>query len=310
MPGVLKKLTVTPFKDTTIGAQVEGLDFSEPIPDDVSNELKQALHEHGVLVARATNVSDETMIALGQKWGPLDNITAHKKAGRKMRLDTDEIFDVGNIDPDGNLITEADPLRMSSARGNALWHADGGYNPRRSGISIIRAVELPPPGTGGDTEFLDSRTAYEDLPQSKKDEIKDYIGMNTLLWNRKVANPDMDEFKTIDCTQVPLAKHPIAQIHEPTGRGNLYVGSYVHHIEGLPVDEGRKIADELFAHVKQDKYRLTVQWERPGDMAFWDNTVSKVHSPSISLLINYPGGITQSNYWSICWEVSPRHAQD
>ena len=95
MPGVLKKLTVTPFEGSTIGATVEGLDFSQPIPDDVSDELLAALHEHGVLVARATNVDDDTMIALGQKWGPLDNIKAHKKAGRKFRLESDEIFDVG-----------------------------------------------------------------------------------------------------------------------------------------------------------------------------------------------------------------------
>lgn len=272
MPGILKQLTITPFEQSSIGAQVDGLDFSKPIPADVSAELKQALHEHGVLVARGTNVDDHSMIALGQNWGPLDNVMAHKNAGRKMRLDVDEIFDVGNIDPDGNLITAADPLRVSSARGNALWHADGGYNPHRSGISIIRAVEIPPPGTGGHTEFLDSRTAYEDLPESKKVEIQDYVGMNTLLWNRQVANPDMDTFKSIDFTRAPPAKHRIAQVHEPTGRGNLYVGSYTHHMEGLPVDEGRKKVDELFSHVRQDKYWWTVHWEGPGDMAFWNNT--------------------------------------
>ena len=182
-----------------------------------------------------------------------------------------QIFDVSNIDPDNNLITEADPLRISSARGNAMWHADGAYNPRRSGISIIRAVELPPPGTGGETEFLDSRTAYEDLSQSKKDEIRKYVGMNTLLWNRRQANPDMEMFD-LDFTKVPLAKHRISQIHEPTGRVNLYIGSYNHHIEGLPIEEGRAIIDELLAHVTQDKYKLTVQWKSTGDMAFWDNT--------------------------------------
>ena len=131
---------------------------------------------------------------------------------------------------------------------------------------------MPPKDTGGETEFLDSRTAYEDLPEAKKAEIQDYVGMNTLLWNRKQANPNMDMFKEIDCTQVPLAKHRLAQIHEPTGRGNLYIGSYNHHIEGLPVEDGRRITDELMAHVMQDKYKLTVQWENPGDMAFWDNT--------------------------------------
>ena len=267
MPGVLNTLTITPFEGSTIGARVDGLDFSRPVPDEVSNELKAALHEHGVLVARSTNVEDHTMIALGKKWGPLDNVTAHKKAGRKMRLDIDEIFDVSNIDPEDNLIAEGDALRVSSARGNALWHADGAYNPRRSGISIIRAVELPPKGTGGETEFLDSRTSYEDLPDAKKMEIQNYVGMNTLYWNRIQANPDMEMFQSIDCTQVPLAKHRLAQIHEPTGRGNLYIGSYNHHIEGLPIDEGMRITHELRSHVEQDKYKLTVSWENPGDMA-------------------------------------------
>lgn len=131
---------------------------------------------------------------------------------------------------------------------------------------------MPPPGLGGETEFLDSRTAYEDLPEEKKKEIQNYVGMNTLLWNRKQANPDMEMFKDIDCTQVPLAKHRIAQIHEPTGRGNLYIGSYNHHIEGLPVEEGRRITDELMQHVTQEKYKLVLGWENPGDMAFWDNT--------------------------------------
>ncbi|KAF7190218.1 Alpha-ketoglutarate-dependent 2,4-dichlorophenoxyacetate dioxygenase [Pseudocercospora fuligena] len=182
-----------------------------------------------------------------------------------------EIFDVSNIDPDNNIITEADPVRTSSKRGNTLWHADGAYNPRRSGISIIRAVELPPKGTGGETEYLDSRTAFEDLPQSKKQEIKNYVGMNTLLWNRRQANPEMPEFD-LDFTKVAMSKHPISQIHEPTGRGNLYIGSYNHHIEGLPIAEGRRIIDDLMEHVTQEKYKFTVHWEQPGDIAFWDNT--------------------------------------
>lgn len=193
-----------------------------------------------------------------------------------MRLDIDEVFDVSNIDPDDQIITDVDPMRVSSRSGNALWHADGTYNPRRSGISIIRAVELPTKGTGGETEFLDSRSAYEDLSDAKKAEIKDYVGMNTLLWNRKVANPEgtvaYDMFKDIDCARVPLAKHRIAQIHEPTARGNLYIGSYNHHIEGLPIEEGRRIIDELLAHVTQDRYRMAVHWGQPGDMAFWDDT--------------------------------------
>lgn len=274
MPGVLNKLTFTPLGDNFV-AQVEGLDFSAPIPDEVSRELRAGLHKYGVLVARRTNVDDESMIALGRKWGDMDNIKAHKLAGRKFRLEADEIFDVSNIDADDNIIAEDDILRTSSKRGNTLWHADGAYNPRRSGISILRAVELPPKGTGGETEFLDSRTAYEDLPREKQAEIMNYVGMNTLLWNRRLANPDMEMFfdveEKISRGEVPLAKHRIGQIHEPTGRGNLYIGSYNHHIDGLPIEQGRKIIDELLAHVTQDKYKYSMSWEGAGDLVFWDN---------------------------------------
>ena len=98
MPGVLKKLTVTPIEGSKIGAEVEGLDFSQPIPEDLAGELKAALHIHGVLVVRKTTIDDHSLVALGGKWGLLDNVTAHKKAGRKMRLDVDEIFDVVSYD--------------------------------------------------------------------------------------------------------------------------------------------------------------------------------------------------------------------
>lgn len=140
-------------------------------------------------------------------------------------------------------------MRISSARGNAMWHADGAYDPRPSGKSIIRAVELPPQSSGREPEFLDSGTAYENPSSSKKDETRDYVGINTLLWNRRQVNSDMEMFD-LDFTKVPLAKHHIARIYESTGCGNLYISSYTHHIEGLPVEEGRKIIDDLLAHVK------------------------------------------------------------
>lgn len=105
---------------------------------------------------------------LGRQRGELDDITAHNKAERRMQLPQDKISDVSNIDPDGSIITEADPLRISSARKNVLWHAEGAYNTRRSGISILRAVESLPRGMGGETESLDSRTAHEDLSDESK----------------------------------------------------------------------------------------------------------------------------------------------
>jgi len=70
----------------------------------------------------------------------------------------------------------------------------------------------------------------------------------------------------------PLARHKLVPVHEPTGRPMLYVTSYAHHIEGMPIEEGQKLLKELADHCKQKKYVFEHHWESPGDIAIWDNT--------------------------------------
>lgn len=72
---------------------------------------------------------------------------------------------------------------------------------------MLLAHQLPPRGMGGNTEvrsrshrfpyfqnadgvqFADSRTAYDDLDQSTKDQIEDYALNHSQHWSRKKANP-------------------------------------------------------------------------------------------------------------------------
>jgi alpha-ketoglutarate-dependent 2,4-dichlorophenoxyacetate dioxygenase len=75
---------------------------------------------------------------------------------------------------------------------------------------MLHAVELPPKGTGGETEYSDSRAVYDDLSDEMKERIKDLVGCNSIFHNRKTANPDMEMFKNIDVLENPIAKHKIA----------------------------------------------------------------------------------------------------
>ena len=56
------------------------------------------------------------------------------------------------------------------------------------------------------------------------------------------------------------------------GLQNLYIASYVHHIDDMEPEESHKLIDELLAHVSKPKYRVSVAWEQNGDMIIWDNT--------------------------------------
>lgn len=105
-----------------------------------------------------------------------------------------------------------------------------------------------------------------------KEKIKDLVGCNSIYHNRKTANPDMEMYKKINVLDMPIAKHKIASYHEQSGRYGLYVTSYTHHIDGMPIEEGQKIIKELFEHVQKDKYKFVHHWNGPGDMAIWDNT--------------------------------------
>lgn len=73
--------------------------------------------------------------------------------GQINRLPYDELFDVSNINPDGTL-TQPGSKRDILARCNVNFHVDSAFNPRRAGYSLLLAHELPPPGTGGDTEVI------------------------------------------------------------------------------------------------------------------------------------------------------------
>ena len=255
-------------------AELSGLDFSAPVTDSLLAEINGIFATYGVVTVRKDGpTTDEQLIDFARHFGELDSVTQHRAQGVGCRVPHDEIFDVSNLNGDDQIIDLArDPGKMASARGNGLWHADGSFNPRRTGLSMLRAVELPPKGLGGETEFLDCRAAYADLSDEMKQKIDGLVAYHSIIHNRKVANPESPFFKNLDVMTSPLVRHKVAQIHEPSGRPTLYVTSYTHHIESMGLEEGKQLVKELFQHVQQDKYKFTVHWEQPGDLTIWDNT--------------------------------------
>ncbi|WWC67424.1 uncharacterized protein I206_101332 [Kwoniella pini CBS 10737] len=153
------------------------------------------------------------------------------------------------------------------------------FNPRRAGISLLLAHELPPPELGGDTEFADTRSAYDALSEDRKAEIKDWVVCNSQLNCRRNANIDdngrlnplldTDEF---DPMKHRFGKHKLVQTHEPSGRTNLYIAAHAHHVEGMPLKEGQKQLHDLLMHAGKPEFTFRVQWKEVGDLVVWDNT--------------------------------------
>jgi alpha-ketoglutarate-dependent 2,4-dichlorophenoxyacetate dioxygenase len=216
-------------------------------------------------------LDDTSHVNFSRRFGELDDIRPYVTNGRKPRYNYFELFDAGNVDGEGNVLP-ADNPRTHYGKGNGFFHVDSSFNPRRASYSLLRAAKLPPPNTGGNTEFADTRTAFETLPEKLKQRLieNDYIGAHSLHHSRKRGSPDF--FAKLNPLDFKMHKHRIAQLHEPSGRMNLYIGAHLHNIQGLSDLESWQLIWSLIGWATRPENTVSVEWKNEGDLIIWDNT--------------------------------------
>lgn len=297
----------------TFGAEILGVQWNEDdgsVSEEQLQELRDAVHKYGFITLRSTSLTDSTHVSFSRLFAStstssnspgeeiLDNISRflsqspdpYRAKGKHLRYYPHlQIFDAGNLTDDGTSILDPDRSeRAMMMRANKLWHFDLGYNPRRSSYSLLRGVELPPSlglegkegegegegEVGGNTEFADSRTAWDDLDEDMKKRIveRDYTGVYNAAWSRRQGAPEW--FASLNVEKGPVARHKVLQEHRESGRINLCVGAYLWRLEdeeGRVVEESEGMIKLLNEHVARDKYVASVRWEQPGDLVIWDN---------------------------------------
>jgi hypothetical protein len=133
---------------------------------------------------------------------------------------------------------------------------------------LLLAHVLPPNGAG-DTHFADTRTAYKNLPQSKKDQLEGLKLAHSLWHSRSLAAPGYMAAEH-EAKNKPGAVHDLIQTN-PDGTKTMYVAAHASHVVGMDKEEGFKLIWELIDHATQPEYVLEVAWESPGDLVIWDN---------------------------------------
>ncbi|OQU99683.1 hypothetical protein CLAIMM_05283 [Cladophialophora immunda] len=224
----------------TFAAEVEGVDFQN-LSDEQFNEILAAMAKYGVCIFRNTGLDDASHIEFSRRIGDLDTMKRYMVDGRRPRYRYYELFDAGNIDDQGGVLDPNSP-RAHYGKGNALFHVDSSFNPRRASFSLLRA------------ELLE----------------KDYVVHHSIAQSRKLGSPEF--FKDLDPTNGGvMARHRLIQVHEPSGRRNIYIAAHSHHIEGIPKEESDALIKKLLDHITQKKYTTSVEWKNPSDMIIWDN---------------------------------------
>lgn len=79
------------------------IDFSRDISPDVFAEIYKAITTYGVVAFRNTGLDDRRHVAFARQFGELDDVSPYTAAGKKHRLDFEELFDVSNLLEDGSV---------------------------------------------------------------------------------------------------------------------------------------------------------------------------------------------------------------
>ncbi len=256
-------LTIKPILPR-FGAEVSGVDIAKPLDAETRAAVIEAQDRYGVTVWRRTGLDDETHIAFSRLFGHIE--LAPRMAGRAYRHEHRELFDASNLDAEGRIVRD-EMIRLHK-RGDRLWHTDSSFMPQRSAQSLLLCHEAPP--VGGETWFADTRSAYEDLPESMKDRIETLEAVHSIWWSRKAAGYPLTE-EEIDARS--SARHPLVHVHKGSGRKTLYVAAHARDIVGMPREEGRALLRELIEFATRPQYVFNVTY-RPGDMVIWDNLCS------------------------------------
>ena len=236
-----------------LGAEVRGVDLTQPLDTAQVQALAQAHAEHGVLVFPDQVISSEDLKRFGRYFGKL---TVHPFSTNAA--DSPELIVYDN--KEGNPPAPTD-----------IWHTDETFR------------EAPPMGTalcskvipaiGGNTAFSSMNAVWEGLSDrwqqflSGLEAVHDFKPFRSLFPDDRAGIERLRKFVDM----YPAVTHPLVTRHPVTGVKVLFVNpQFTLHIKGMAEDESRMILEMLYRKTLIHEYQYRHVWA-PDMLVFWDN---------------------------------------
>ena len=254
MATTIADLQVRPLSDA-LGAEIIGIDLSQPMDVATANAIEKAWHHHLVLVFRNQTLSNDDQVRFCRHYGDLEEVRTGKYANEDMK----HTMMITNVTDTG--------LMTALENGDMWFHSDQCYYEIPCKASTLYAMEIP--SVGGNTLFANCYTAWETLPADLRDKLE---GLKAHHIYDYAGNP-LKRGDNID-PNAPQYYHPVARTHPATDRKALYVNRLMtDYIDGIPREESDEILAQLFAHSEEERFVYEHVWQ-VGDFVIWDNRCS------------------------------------
>jgi taurine dioxygenase len=247
---------VRPLSATT-GAEIHGVDLSQPLAEPAYLEIRNALNDYGVIFFRDQEITPAQHFAFAERFGG----ALKTRAQHATAMDGFPISEV-----------RKEPNETRNIGGN--WHTDNSFGAAPPLGSILVARQVP--DHGGDTLFASMAAAYDALSDGLKKTLE---GMSALHAKWHGYESDQPDRRLSAERRAELraeladaeAVHPVVIRHPESGRKVLYVNpTYTVRFDGWTVEESRPLLDYLYRHAVRPENVCRFRW-RKGSIAFWDN---------------------------------------
>jgi taurine dioxygenase len=248
------RLTVTPIRQH-FAAEISDIDLSNPVSSLEKQSLNDLLAQYAVLVFRDQSLTPPQFMAAAEIFGDLMD-----QQLKKYVLPDYPMVGCNSTD---DLPRKNGKLQVRGEN----YHTDHSNERCPPKATTLHALQIPP--SGGDTQFVDVRQAYDDLAPVMKTTLK---GLRSLHVHQSSRSPrELTKLSPEDLAKIPTALQPLVIRHPGNGRPALYLNTgRMEGIDGMAPEAGFALIEDLYQHATHARYEYRHQW-RKGDMVIWDN---------------------------------------
>jgi taurine dioxygenase len=236
----------------TFGAEIYGVDLSEPLNDEVFAEVRRAWIENKVVFFRDQELTPEQHRDFAGRFG------GFQKPGFVPTLKDYPEVRRQKVTPD-------------SFSKDITWHTDDSFLEIPSKGSVLYALKVPE--AGGDTVWGDLSAAYAALSDQMQSLLSDLVAVHDVSFYNAMRVIDQwgpEQYVNVRKSTPPV-EHPLVRTHPETGEKSLFISALlVSHIKGMKPKESRALLQFLFNHTQEEEFLCRFKWQ-DRSVAFWDN---------------------------------------
>lgn len=244
-------LTVRP-RAGHLGADVTGIDLSQPLDAAARDAVVELLDRHLVLFFPGQHLGDEQQVAFALAFGqPYVHPIGRTGGATGFPPRCEHIVDDAEHPPYQD-----------------KWHTDVSWDFTPPTLGTLRAIDLP--SRGGDTIWASMYAAYDALSPAMQRAIEPLRAVHTMGSMTSFISKAGADLVARTREAFPGHEQPVVGVHPGTGRRYLNVNrEFTERIVGMHPDESRAVLDLLTTHATHPNFQVRYSWQ-VGDVAIWD----------------------------------------